>query len=172
MVHGILTQSGGALRITSRLGEGTSVEAWLPRSAEAALAAPAAAAASEARGSGTILVCEDIPAVRDFVVEVLEEAGYQAIATAAGAAALAVLEAETPVDLLLVDFAMPGMNGGVVARVARERRPDLPVLLVTGNFDTAALAREANGLPILRKPFGRAQLLAQLNHLLQHGRAA
>jgi DNA-binding LytR/AlgR family response regulator len=61
------------------------------------------------------------------------------------------------------------MNGGAVARLARQRRPELPVLLITGNIDQALLAADVASLPILRKPFKRAQLLADLGRLL-HGR--
>jgi signal transduction histidine kinase/CheY-like chemotaxis protein len=171
MVHGILVQSGGALRIRSRLGEGTTVEGWLPRAAQAPGTAASAEAGRKAQGSGTVLLCEDTAAVRAFVSDSLEDAGYAVIATGSGAAALDVLDAGDPVDLLIADFAMPEMNGGILARLARERRPDLPVLLITGNADQAALRADATGLPVLRKPFKQAQLVARVAHLLNGGAA-
>jgi CheY-like chemotaxis protein len=82
-----------------------------------------------------------------------------------------VLDAGDPVDLLIADFAMPEMNGGILARLARERRPALPVLLITGNADQAALRADATGLPVLRKPFKQAQLVARVAHLLNGGAA-
>jgi CheY-like chemotaxis protein len=167
MVHGILVQSGGALRIDSAPGHGTVVEAWLPRAAQTPSAGVAARPDAAERGSGTILVCDDAPAVRDFIADALEQAGYAVIAAASGAHALAVLEGDVPIDLLLVDFAMPAMNGGAVARLARERRPGLPVLLITGNPSEAALESDAAGLPMMRKPFKQAQIVAATARLLR-----
>jgi CheY-like chemotaxis protein len=168
MVHGTVAQSGGAVRIRSRPEHGTAVELWLPRSREAILPAPAAeTAGAPERGDGTILVCDDDPSVRQFVTEALQNSGYRSITTVDGPSALAVLDAETPVDLLLVDFAMPGMNGATVARLTHERRPDLPILIITGYADQEAFETKATGVPVLRKPFKRAQLAARIADLLK-----
>jgi CheY-like chemotaxis protein len=169
MVHGILVQSGGALRIRSRLGEGTTVEGWLPRAAQAPGQVRPAGARAAAQGSGTVLLCEDTAAVRDFVADSLEDAGYTVIATASGTAALAALDAGTPVDLLIADFAMPEMNGGVLARLVCQRHPHVPILLITGNADQTALRTDAVGFPVLRKPFKQAELVARVTHLLSSG---
>jgi CheY-like chemotaxis protein len=168
MVHGIVVQSGGAMRIRSRPGEGATVEMWLPRSQQLAETAGRAAPLPADRGDATILVCDDNPSVREFATEALEDFGYRVIATENGPSALAVIEDEnTPVDLLLVDFAMPGMNGADVAQQSKRRRPGLPVLLITGNAEQAALKTEAEGVPLLQKPFKQAQLVTRVADLLK-----
>jgi CheY-like chemotaxis protein/two-component sensor histidine kinase len=172
MVHGIVAQSGGATRLRSVVGQGTTVEVWLPRAREAPLEQPVRAAAETPAAGGTVLVCDDDPLVCELVVRCLQDGGYAAVVAEGGAAALAVLDAGRPVDALVVDFAMPEMNGAAVARAARERRPGLPALLITGHADQAAIEAEAGGLPILRKPFKQAELLRSVAALLPPGREA
>jgi CheY-like chemotaxis protein len=168
MVHGIAVQSGGAMRIRSRLGRGTTVEIWLPRSLESADEAGRAAIRPLERGDATILVCDDNQSVREFASEALEDSGYHVIAAENGQSALAVIENEaTPLDLLLVDFAMPGINGVDVAQRTRQRRPNLPILLITGNAEQAAVRSEAEGVPLLTKPFKQAQLVSRVADLLK-----
>jgi signal transduction histidine kinase len=165
MVHGVAAQSGGTARARSRLGEGTRVEVWLPRAATARPPKSIAEPAPEATlVETTILLCDDDPEVRGFVGTCLGELGCRVLWAANGAEALAVLDSDAPVDLLVIDFAMPGMTGVAVARAARERRPGLPALLITGYADVAALANQADGLPILNKPFKRADLVAALSN--------
>jgi CheY-like chemotaxis protein/two-component sensor histidine kinase len=171
MVHGTVIQSGGAVRIHSKPAQGTAVEIWLPRSREAPMTGHSVGVASAPeQGAGTILVCEDDPSVRTFVTEALENSGYRTIAMTDGPSALAILDADTPVDLLLVDLAMPEMDGAMVARLAQGRRPGLPILMVTGFADQKTVAAEASGVPVLRKPFKRAQLAARIAELLKESR--
>jgi CheY-like chemotaxis protein len=168
MVHGIVMQLGGAMRIDSRPGRGTTVNVWLPRSHETADVVTRAKGHVLERGDATILVCDDNPSVRDFAVEALLHSGYRAIATDSGPSALEVVADEkTAIDLLLVDFAMPGMNGAEVARRARERRPRLPILMITGNVEQAVVRSEAEGVPLLSKPFKQAQLVSRIAELLK-----
>ena len=168
MVHGTVVQSGGAVRIRSKPAQGTVVELWLPRSRAAGAQVPAAeeAVTPEHGDGGAILVCDDDLGVREFLTEALQNLGYRSIVTEDGPSALAVLDADTPVDLLLVDFAMPGMNGATVARLARERRPSLPTLMITGYAEQETSETKATGVPVLRKPFRRAQLAACIAELL------
>jgi PAS domain S-box-containing protein len=155
-VYGIARQSGGTLRIDSRVGEGTRVEILLPAAAPPAPgAAPreTAAVPPESRRRATILVVDDDDDVRDFLVESLESLGHTVYRAADGEEALACVHAECP-DLALIDYAMPGMHGAEVARLARASYPELPIVFVTGYADTeqleAALGPDA---PVLRKPF-------------------
>jgi signal transduction histidine kinase/CheY-like chemotaxis protein len=170
MVHGIVAQSGGATRLNSAVGEGTTVEIWLPRARAAPVAEPPQAPAPAPVPGGTILVCDDDPLVCELVVRCLKDAGYDALVAESGAAALAMLESGRSVDALVVDFAMPGMNGAAVARAARERRPGLPALLITGHANQAAIDAESGGLPVLRQPFKQADLLLRVAALLPPGR--
>ena len=104
--------------------------------------------------------------MRQFIIDALQNLGYRSIATEDGPSALAVLDADTPVDLLLVDFAMPGMNGATLARLAHERRPRLPILMITGYAEQEAFETNTPDVPVLRKPFKRAQLAARIAEML------
>jgi CheY-like chemotaxis protein len=167
-VFGLAKQSGGGVRIDSTPGAGTSVKVYLPRAdtpaARPKRAAEAAEAERDARGANVLLVDDDA-AVREVTARILQDLGYGVLEAGSGGAALDVLDREAAIDLLLVDFAMPGMNGAEVAREVQARRPGLPVLFITGYADTEALA--AGGGRILRKPFVERELAARLRALLQ-----
>jgi PAS domain S-box-containing protein len=155
-VYGIARQSGGTLRIESRVGEGTRVDILLPTAT-----APAhipeghqdAAAPVQERRTATVLVVDDDTDVRDFLADSLEALGHKVHRAASGEEALALLEQEQP-DLALIDYAMPGMHGADVARLARAILPTLPIVFVTGYAETEQLeAALGPGAPVLRKPF-------------------
>jgi signal transduction histidine kinase/ActR/RegA family two-component response regulator len=160
MVHGVATQSGGGLHIDTRLGRGTAVNVYLPRarsvSATAREREPLSAAVHE---PATIMVVDDDPNVREVAVSSLESLGYHMLAAENGPAALDLLARSGPVDLLIVDMAMPGMNGVELIRRARERQGDLRAMLVTGYADVAAFA-PAEGDLVLQKPY-RLERLAE-----------
>ena len=152
---GFAKQSGGGVRIESRIGEGTSVHIYLPR-ADARPArkevVPLAKRPAAGSGGALILLVDDDNAVREVTAALLRELGHMVVEAGSGGAALDLLEREPNIDLVLVDFAMPGMNGAEVARQAQARRPALPILFVTGFADRSALAGigEAH---IIGKPF-------------------
>ncbi len=153
-VYGIARQSGGTTRIRSELGRGTTIEIWLPLSQckQADLAADAVQEDVTRGRHEKVLVIDDDPDVRRFIVQCLELLDYDVTQADHGEAGLARLAADNP-ELLIVDFAMPGMNGAEVAAEARRRRPGLPVILVTGYADTRAVERVVGTDAILRKPF-------------------
>ena len=152
-VFGIAHQSGGTALIDSEEGKGTSVSIWLPLTeAPAQEAAAAADAQAEcARAHGHVMVIDDDDGVRRFIVESLEMLGYSVADAPNGTEGLACLAGHIP-DLLVVDFAMAGMNGIEVARAARRMAPSVPIILATGYAETdtaeTGLIRQ-----ILRKPF-------------------
>jgi PAS domain S-box-containing protein len=153
MVHGVATQSGGGLIIDSRLGRGTAVNVYLPRARRVSAAAREREARSIAvHERATIIVVDDDPDVREVAVSSLESLGYHMLAAENGPAALDLLARSGPVDLLIVDMAMPGMNGVELIRRARERYGDLRAMLVTGYADIAAFA-PADGDLVLQKPY-------------------
>ena len=160
MVHGVATQSGGALHIDSRLGRGTTVDVYLPRAGRVSAAArerePLSATVHE---RATLMVVDDDPDVREVAVTSLESLGYDMLAAENGPAALDLLARSGPVNLLIVDMAMPGMNGVELIRRARERQRDLRAMLVTGYADVAAFAPAAGDL-VLQKPY-RLERLAE-----------
>ena len=100
----------------------------------------------------SILLVDDDPAVREVTAAMLEDLGYSVIEADNGAAALDLLAKGLRVDLMLADFSMPCMTGGELAAAVAERRPALPVLMVTGYADERALAAVGEDRLVL-KPF-------------------
>ncbi len=171
-VYGLMKQSGGALRIDSRLGEGTTVWLYLLRAAESAAAETGAPQAAATREGGRILVVDDDADVRDITVQLLREAGYAVAEADGGRAALAALERGEIYDLVLVDIAMAGLNGFETVRRWRGRRPGLRVLFTTGYADTSMFDAQTGADPVLKKPFSRDALAAAVQGALRRGAAA
>ena len=167
-VFGLAKQSGGGVRIDSLPGQGASVKVYLPRAAiDPQRDAPQPEPNSSADAANlSVLVVDDDSAVREVTAEILGELGYRVIEAGSGGDALHLLEHEDRIDVMLVDFAMPGMNGAEVAREARARRPEVPILFVTGYADTAALEQAGEG-GILRKPYLERELAAKLRAVLR-----
>jgi CheY-like chemotaxis protein len=168
-VFGLAKQSGGGVRIDSTVGVGTSVRVYLPKASAVpgvdVAPAPAPEPASARPKDVHVLLVDDDSAVREVTAGILHDLGYGVIEAGSGGAALDLLDRETEIDLLLVDFAMPGMNGAEVAREVHARRPGLPILFVTGYADTDALAAAGDD-GILRKPFVEKDLAAKLRSAL------
>ena len=176
-VYGIAQQSGGTLRIDSEVGRGTVVRLLLKASADGRIGdcegggATAPDAVEAPRADATVLVVDDDGDVRAFLAESLESLGYRVVEAAGGAEGLARIE-EASVDLLLLDYAMPGMHGADVARAAREKRPDLPIIFVTGYAESEQLEGALGpAVPVLRKPFTIAQLAAAVEEQLPAARS-
>ena len=161
MVYGFARQSGGQARIHSQVGQGTTISLYLPRYLGAANTVETAAAtvsdeAVHAVHGETVLVIDDEPLVRMLVVDALTELGYIAIEASDGAEGLNVLRSNARVDLLVTDVGLPGgLNGRQVADAARDLRPGLPVLFITGYAETAVLnhGHLDPGMHIITKPF-------------------
>jgi PAS domain S-box-containing protein len=164
-VYGMARQSDGMVRLESQPGVGTAVHVYLPRAAAPAATdtgTPTPAPAS--RPGATIMVIDDNHQVRDFIAVCLEEHGYQVMTAVDGQTALAALDDE-PVDLAIIDLAMPGLSGAEVARRARQRWPELRVLFITGYAGSVSLESTGDD-PVFRKPFGSAKLLAEVERML------
>jgi CheY-like chemotaxis protein len=166
-VYGVARQSGGTVRIRSAVGQGTMVELYLPRASDRPVAAERGAAEVIAGSRATVIVLDDEPEVREVAVAHLETLGYRAIEAPTGGAALALLESSEPVDLLIVDYAMPGQSGIEIMREARRRRPGLPMLLLTGYADTVVLDRELDAAFVLRKPYRMHELASRVEAVLK-----
>ena len=170
-VLGFAKQSGGGVRAVSRLGAGTSVHIYLPRAAAkpSKLAAiPVRTGAVDTFRGAVILLVDDDNAVREVTRALLIELGYLVLEAGSGGAALEVLEREPAIDLMIVDYAMPGMNGAEVARLAKVKRPRLPELFVTGFADRTALAGVSEGR-IISKPFSDYELANKIQLALAEG---
>ena len=116
------------------------------------------------RGAAHILLCDDDDDVRRFIGEFLHSAGYTIHEANGPEAALGILEQSAEIDLLIVDYAMPGMNGLETIRQARQRRPGVRPLLITGYAE--AMADGTVGIPLLHKPFTPSELARTVAELL------
>jgi signal transduction histidine kinase/CheY-like chemotaxis protein len=169
-VLGFAKQSGGGVRIDSRMGEGTTVHIFLPRATAKVTQVEATsepALAQVGPESAMLLLVDDDSAVREVTSAILRDLGYSILEAATGVDALELLSERPGVDLMLIDFAMPGMNGAEVARLARDVRPALPVLFVTGYADRAALVG-INDTQIIGKPYANDELAAKIKLALIH----
>ncbi len=161
MVYGMARQSGGTARLESAPGKGTKVTLLFKKadlvSAETSAGGDEAAGAPVPVGSNTILVIDDDPDVRAFTVDSLSDQGFQVLEASDGHQGLAIL-ANKRVDLVVLDFIMPGMSGAEVARAIRHRLPDQRILFVSGYSETDAVKSIAPDATVLAKPFRAAAL--------------
>jgi PAS domain S-box-containing protein len=170
MVYGFVKQSGGHFKIVSTPGQGTSVRLYLPRTEADATAAAAGEDLPISGRDRTILLVEDDAGVRAVTAAMLKELQFNVIEADNGARALDIVQRESDIDLLFTDIVMPGgMNGFELGRLARERRPQLPVLYATGY--AASYAAPENGADMLAKPYREADLRSKLRGLLSAARS-
>ncbi len=185
MAKGFVEQSGGALRIISERGRGTTVTLWLPRGkADATKPTAAEAETAEEKGNAPassrslrILLVDDEVLVRDALADNLAALGCNIVTAANGAEALAHLDQSDMLDLLVTDLAMPGMDGLSLIRAARDRRPRLPALLLTGHAGDAhaallGLAEASGPFAMLRKPAHAEEMWASCETLLSQREGA
>jgi two-component system cell cycle sensor histidine kinase/response regulator CckA len=167
-VYGIVQQSGGFIWVYSELGRGTSFKIYLPQ-VDAPPDAAGVAATELPRGTETVLLVEDAPAVRAAVRQVLERQGYTVLEAPHGNAALALATAhDGPIHLLLTDVVMPGLSGRQVADQLKQLRPDTRVLYASGYTDDAVVRHgvlEA-GIAYLQKPFTTGSLARKVRETL------
>jgi two-component system cell cycle sensor histidine kinase/response regulator CckA len=164
-VYGIVTQSGGRISVASSRGRGSTFTIDLPRVALATRAdhaEPEPVVLSPVRAL-TVLLVEDDPAVRGLTSRLLTGLGHSVVDASSGAEALGLVEvAERMPDLLLTDIRMPGIQGPELARRLRDRRPDLPVVFMSGFSADVEVSAVLPGAGMLDKPFDRARLEAAI----------
>ena len=163
MVHGLASQLGGALSLSSTVGVGTKVELWLPVSKSPA-EVPAFQQPEDvpAKTSGTVLLVDDEEIVRASTADMLADLGYQVIQAISAGEALKLFESGVHADFLLTDHLMPGMTGSDLACEVRNRWPRRRVLLISGFAEAEGVAPD---LPRLTKPFRQSELAAALASL-------
>jgi CheY-like chemotaxis protein len=177
MAYGFAQQSGGTARIDSQVGEGTSISLYLPRYLEDVATLGDAAAPAHAAGACTganVLVVEDDDTVRAVVCEVLRSLDYHVSEAADGQAGLAFLNSAAPLDVLLTDVGLPGLNGRQLADAALQTRPDLKVLFMTGYAEAATRSAGflTGNMQMITKPFELDDLTSRLSAMLARRSAA
>lgn len=156
MVYGFIKQIGGQIRLHSATGHGTTVNLYFPRSqAEEDNVQVDSETPPAVASSPCVLVVEDSDVVRMLTVEVLEEFGYQVLEAEDAEQALPILQSEQPIDLMMTDVGLPGMNGQELALAARKLRPDLLVLFATGYAEIVSIDGSdlATQMDVIGKPF-------------------
>jgi len=172
MIYGFVQQSKGHVAIESREGLGTTIKLYLPRHRGEVENESTAQEQAAHPGTGeTVLVVEDDPSVRLLVLQVLEELGYRTIETESGRDAVPILQSARPIDLMVSDVGLPGLNGRQLAELARESRPGLPILFMTGYAEQAAdqAAFLEPGMEIITKPFAIDLLAKRIDAILRAG---
>ncbi|OJH37668.1 ATP-binding protein [Cystobacter ferrugineus] len=168
MIYGFIKQSAGHLDLESELGRGSTFKLYLPRHQGDAEGAEETGGEA-VRGAGeTVLVVENDPAVRMLVVEVLGDLGYRALEAPHAEEGLPIIQSSQRIDLLVSDIGLPGMDGRRMAELAREHRPKLKVLFITGYAAKAAVRGEflAPGMDMLTKPFALDVLANKIREMI------
>jgi PAS domain S-box-containing protein len=172
MIYGFAKQSRGQVRIKSALGEGTTISLYLPRHLGIVHATDRAEGRVDLpQGSGeTVLVVEDDPSVRLLIGEVLRDLGYGCLEASDGQAALALLASDARMELMITDVGLPDLNGRHLAEIARERRPGLHVLFVTGYAEHATERGRFLGkhMDMITKPFSLDTLAGKIREMVSH----
>jgi CheY-like chemotaxis protein len=172
-VYGFVQQSGGAVRVASTVGRGTTVTLVLPRTDESPThsrsgAADLAGGARRPAVVGSVLLVEDDDEVATLVTEMLQELGYGVTRAASAESALGALANERHVDLVLSDIMMPGtMNGLGLVRELKARRPGLPVLLTSGYAGAVIDSAQDENIGVLRKPYDINELDTALREAVE-----
>ncbi len=169
MVYGFLKQTGGFVDIASELGRGTTVTLFLPRATEDVAPTTVVEAPIAPRGHGeTVLLVEDDSSVRLLMTEVLEELGYRYLQAHDAETAIPILQSSERIDLLVTDVGLPHINGRQLAEIARQTRPDLRVLFVTGYAEGAKVRGGFldPGMEMIAKPFALDDLGTRIRALI------
>lgn len=166
MIHGLAQQLKGALRLFSTPGRGTRAELWLPvaEGVPMEMASDLPEATPNEKRTAKLLFVDDDFLIGLATTDLLEDLGHTVMRASSGAEALDILRGNKAIDLMITDYAMPGMTGLQLAEQARALRPDLPILLATGYADLPAHADL--DLPRLNKPYQQMQLAEQIKALL------
>jgi CheY-like chemotaxis protein len=168
VIYGFVRQSGGHLRIYSEVGQGTTVNLYLPRAHQTAVDLKPVALATP-RGHGqTILVVEDDATVRSVISDALKDLGYSVLTASDARSAIPLLQSKEAIELLISDVILPHVNGRKLAEIGRTSRPTLKVLFVSGYAENAMVRADFldEGMDMLTKPFALDTLAARVHEML------
>ena len=167
IVHGIVRQNGGVVRVASEPGHGTSVKVYLPQVEP--VEDPLESTTDELRGGETVLVAEDEEGVRELLRKVLGDHGHAVLEARHGRDALMVADRyERPIDLLIADVVMPEIGGGELVQRLQSQRPDLKVLYISGYTNDEIVRRGVRRTEahFLQKPFTSQELMRKVRQVL------
>jgi CheY-like chemotaxis protein len=162
MVHGLASQLGGAMTITSAPGKGTTIDLWLPIGNGPIVADDTRQLRIAEQPRGQVLLVDDEELVRMSTADMLNDLGYEVIEASSAEEALRYLNVNTGLDLLVTDHLMPGMSGAELAREVRTIMPGLQILIISGYAEVEGIPPD---LPRLTKPFRNAELAERLADL-------
>lgn len=173
-VYGIIRQTGGYLGVSSTIGTGTTFSIFLPKAAEEQKAPETRQSVTEEQptdltGTARILLVEDEDAVRAFSTRALKNKGYEVITAENGEAGWTTFnELDQPIDLLITDVMMPGMDGPTLAKQIRETKPDLKIIFISGYTEEKLKDTMGDNIYFLPKPFTLKDLAAKVKDVLQN----
>ena len=173
-VYGIVTQNGGFIDVESEPGKGTTFRIYLPRLPDEPELETPVVADEVLIGSGTILMVEDDDMMRVMATQMLEKIGYQVIPAEDPRRAISICQEGLPIDLVITDVVMPGMNGRELAQGIAAHRPELPVLFMSGH-STEILAKQGvldQGMHYIQKPFDMEGLHSKIRQIREPVAAA
>ena len=166
-VNSIVKQASGGIQVWSEAGVGTSIDVYFPRVDEEAPVETPAVPEPAAEGKETILIVEDEEAVRRLMCTALEQNGHRVLIAADGVEALKLISSHSgPLDLLVTDLLMPGMNGAELARKVTDRLPGIAILYISGYAEEMRQAGEIDESCFLQKPFAPQALLRKVRDML------
>jgi CheY-like chemotaxis protein len=169
-VSSIVKQANGAVAVWSEKGVGTSIDVYFPRVDEEAPVETATELEALAAGKETVLIVEDEEAVRTLMCTALEQHGYRVLIAADGVEALKLIASHSgPIELLVSDLLMPGMNGAELGRKVKARLPGIEVLYVSGYAEELRQSGEIDESSFLQKPFAPQSLLRKVRDMLDRG---
>ena len=171
MIYGFVQQSGGIVRVHSQPGEGTSIRLFLPATERNSSEQEHVIELSTHEGKGqTVLVVEDDESVRLLIREILLELSYKVLEAGDADKAVPLLASDKAIELMISDVGLPGMNGRQLAEVARQHRPNLPILFVTGYAENAATKASFLGtnMAMISKPFAIDVLSSKVDEMIAH----
>ena len=172
MIYGFVQQSGGHVRLRSEIGQGTTVTIYLPRYLGSNIDVSAVDVTSRLPpiATGIVLMVEDEPNIRMSVRDTLSDAGYTVLEAEDGHIAQGILASGVHIDLLLTDVGLPGgLNGRQLAITARQSRPDLKVLFVTGYAESMLVdgGQMEQGMQVMTKPFALEALATRVQEIIR-----
>jgi len=168
MVHGLAIQSGGGMRISSKLGVGTTVDLWLPQSEAGGETFKMNAGASASISfmglePQNVLVVDDDPLVSLGTSEMLSDLGHTVFEAESGETAIEILKSNPAINLVITDHSMPGMTGVELAKAIREMSPDIIIVLASGYADLPNGLDRTLDLPRLAKPYSQEELASMMS---------